>query len=349
MRSDVVAYAAGRIFCSVITFPIINASSLPMQKKLIFLLSLALTLVACGGSDDTDGPNDPGERTVTNSNRNDSRANAAYARLEYPHLKGGSNNIVIIHQASFGVNYSVEWDTDLHPTGWDGEGTLRAQRWSCFRWHNKNSNKSATSRKPRDNSGLPFAEYPNDADLAPQYHFTDDPYWNSGYDHGHVMASADRGYNYNARANEQTFYMTNMQPQVNGFNGGVWVNMEGRLREWNTSNFRDTLYVCKGGTIDHKNNILRTIGSGRNKIPVPKYFFMAVLCKNKDNVNGGYKALGFWVEHKVNYDTDLSKYVVNIDELERLTGIDFFCNLPDNIENAVESLPRENVIKAWKP
>ena len=316
-----------------------------MRKRLIFYLLASLTLVACGGSDD-DGGEGPDARVVTNSNRNDARANAAYARLEVPHLKGGSNNVVIVHQASFGVNYCVEWDTDLHPTGWNGEGTLRSQRWSCFQWHNANSNKDMTSRKPYDNSGQ-FSEYPNDPDLNSAYHFTEDPYWNSGYGHGHIMASADRGYNYNAQANTQTFYMTNMQPQVNGFNGGVWLNMEVQLRNWNTKNFRDTLYIVKGGTIDHKDNILRTIGSGRNKIPVPKYFFMAVLCKNKDAVNDGYKALGFWVEHTANGSTSLSKYVVNIDELERLTGIDFFCNLPDDIENAVESLPRDNVLRAW--
>ena len=63
----------------------------------------------------------------------------------------------------------------------------------------------------------------------------------------------------------------------------------------------------------------------------------------------GYKALGFWVEH-LNVDRSddpLSQYVVNIDELEAKTGIDFFCNLPDEIENQVESVTAKNVIKAW--
>ena len=45
--------------------------------------------------------------------------------------------------------------------------------------------------------------------------------------------------------------------------------------------------------------------------------------------------MGFWIQHKSNVSTDLSPYVVNIDELERLTGIDFFCNLPDDIETYV--------------
>ena len=63
----------------------------------------------------------------------------------------------------------------------------------------------------------------------------------------------------------------------------------------------------------------------------------------------GYKAVGFWMEHLTNYLTalPLSSYAVNISELEKLTGIDFFCNLPDDIENRVETLPIENVCRAW--
>lgn len=131
-----------------------------------------------------------------------------------------------------------------------------------------------------------------------------------------------------------------MQPQVNGFNAQVWANMEKQLRIWDRDDFRDTLYVCKGGTIDKQNQILTVTSKG---LIVPKYFYMAILCKNKL----GYKALGFWIEHEANDDTDLGKYVVSIQDLERKTGIDFFCNLPDNIERRVESLPTDKVRLAW--
>ena len=70
-----------------------------------------------------------------------------------------------------------------------------------------------------------------------------------------------------------------------------------------------------------------------------------MLCKNAQ----GYKAMGFWVEH-INADHShdlLAQYVVNIDELERLTGIDFFCNLVDEEEEKAESESRANIIKAW--
>lgn len=194
----------------------------------------------------------------------------------------------------------------------------------------------------------PFVLYPNNPNLPKEYQFTADPYKNSGYDHGHICPSADRLCSY--QDNYQTFYMTNMQPQNGLFNKEIWAKMEMRARGWNNKTFRDTLYVVKGGTIDKKEHILRTIGSGQNRIPVPKYFFMAILCKNKEAGNGGYKALGFWIaqdEPKSQWDETLQKYVRNIDELEKHTGIDFFCNLPDNIEDAVESIPREYIIQAW--
>lgn len=311
-----------------------------------------MLLASCGN--DVEFNDGSEERSSVNSNCNNTALNPVYGRLEFPRLKGGTNNIVLIHNASFGVNYCVEWDTNLRPEGWDWSndgGTLRSQRWSCYQMHAGNSSS--------DLSRWPDSTYPNDPNLPRDFHFTADPYWNSGYDHGHIFPSADRSYKYNAEANKQTFYLTNMQPQVNGFNAGIWSWMEHRIHgfkkgnveipAWNNKNFRDTLYIVKGGTIDKKDYIIKTIGSGRNRIPVPKYFFMAILCKNKDALNGGYKALGFWIQHQSNMadNPDLKPYVVSIRELERFTGIDFFCNLPDNIENAVETLPKESIIRAW--
>ena len=66
---------------------------------------------------------------------------------------------------------------------------------------------------------------------------------------------------------------------------------------------------------------------------MPGYFFVAMLAVK----NGTYHALGLWFEHKANSDTKLRTYAVTIDQLEQLTGIDFFCNLPDDTENTVES------------
>ena len=291
--------------------------------RLLFPLFAVMLLVAsCAGDDDD---NNSSRTTVKNANANNARQNADLGRLEFPHVKGGSS-VVIVHKCLLnsrtgetGVNYSVEWDA-----------MKRAQRWSCYQMY-ETLREGNTSRYYA-NSKKGEEQYPHDDFLLPDYQLPNDPYWGSGYDHGHICPSADRLSSF--ECNYQTFYLTNMQPQVNAFNANVWANMEGMVRTWNRNSFRDTLYVCKGGTIDDKNNILRYIGTGASQIPVPKYFFMAVLCKNSQ----GYKAMAFWIEHKAGYDDGnaLKQYVISIDELEEKTGIDFFCNLPDDIEDSVE-------------
>ena len=105
----------------------------------------------------------------------------------------------------------------------------------------------------------------------------------------------------------------------------------------NGYSFCDTLYICKGGTIDKSEQVLATIGKG---LIVPKFFFMALLRVK----NGVYNAMGFWIEHKPSNDKRLAKYAVSIKELERKTGIDFFCNLPDDIENVVEEAAVNNTL-----
>ena len=148
------------------------------------------------------------------------------------------------------------------------------------------------------------------------------------------MASADRLYS--RVANEQTFYYSNITPQVNSFNAGIWLELENTLRNyWGRSNsFRDTLYVVKGATI-RNDQINGTIGE--NKIVVPKYNYMAVLSKKADT----YKSIAFWFENRrYNEPYKLKEHALSVAELEEKTGIDFFHNLPDEIESVVEKQKR---------
>ena len=304
-----------------------------MQKKVLKWMLVATIICGAGVftscSNDDDRDNGTTER---NANRNDASMEPALQRLEFPHVKGG-NSRVIIHSNSdqFGINYSVEWDC-----------TKRSQRWSCYQMYASNR-KQNTSRYYSDTN-----QYPLDPDLPAQYYFDYDPFRGSGYDHGHICPSADLLYSKDA--NIQTFYLTNMQPQRHVFNAGIWEKMEEKLRSWIStgSKAEDTLYVCKGGTIDAvagvtDDPILATLSNG---LVVPKYFFMALLRKS----NTGYKALAFWVEHlNEDHSSDpLVDYVISVRELERRTGIDFFCNLPDDIENEVETTTVENIKWLWQ-
>lgn len=298
------------------------------QYNAIRLFVIAATLVfaaSCDDGNDRFGDWETESSTAENVNKNDASVNENLARLEFPKVKGGSGNIIVTHSVDkYGITYSLEWDCNK-----------KSQRWSCFQMHSGYPDNNVGRTVDTQQTG-----YPQDPDIPTEYRFSTDPFWGTGYDHGHICASEDR--QYDKLANTQTFYLSNMQPQRNVFNAGIWLDMERQLQQrWNRSGFRDVLYVVKGGTIDNASQILGYTNTG---LLIPKYFFMAILCKQ----NNKYKALAFLVEHKsVDQPRDLAQYVVSIDYLEQMTGIDFFCNLPDDIEKEVESASKSQILKDW--
>ncbi len=295
------------------------------------MVLLAVVVLTSCGSDDS-------EEVVpkqTNINRNRTDEYPEAGRLEFPKLKT-SNCILLVHKTADkndpdGVNFAVEWDYEK-----------KSQRWTAYQM-TKRTGESHTGRY----YGNP--QYPEDPDLPSSYYWDQDYFYGSGFDHGHVCPSADRLFS--AEANYQTFFLTNMQPQYKNFNGsgdygGIWLTMENKVRQWTPKNTSDTLYVVKGGTIDTvyleggaEDGVLQRIGG---KLIVPKYFFVALLYKNSQ----GYRGLAFWFPHnnEVHGADPLANYALSIDELEARTGIDFFCNLPDDTEAQVErTLP----LNAW--
>ena len=204
-------------------------------------------------------------------------------------------------------NYSMEYNYASNHT-----------RWVAFTFYDKTSEVN-TKRSNAWRSDPFLSEYTNNAL----------DYRGSGYDRGHLVASADRLFS--IPANEQTFYYSNTSPQIHSFNAGIWAALEGRVQDWGRlSAIRDTLYVVKGGTIKN-NQVEGTIGE--SKIVIPKYYFMALLAK-KDTT---YNSIAFWFEHRAYPQPySLTDYTLSVKELEELTGIDFFHNLPDSIEQKVE-------------
>lgn len=292
------------------------------KQKILLLLCLSLGMCCSCGSDSDD--NESTTTTVQNVNRNVSTDQPEVCRLEFPHLNSG-NNVVLIHKVSSspdpdGVNFSVEWDIDK-----------KSQRWTCYQM-----NKGYAGSAGRYN------QFQEDPDLPESYRVNDSYsyYSGSGFQRGHIIPSADR--QYSVAANMQTFYYTNMQPQYPYFNAGAnsdspWLRLENQVRTWTNRRATDTLFVCKGGTIDSESNILMRI---KSTLIVPKYFFVAVLALTKGSTSSedSYAAIGFYIPHdNENHGSDdLSDYAMSIDELEEKTGIDFFCNLPDDVETKVE-------------
>jgi len=147
-------------------------------------------------------------------------------------------------------------------------------------------------------------------------------YKNSGYDKGHLCPAADM--KFSKEAFDETFYTSNISPQKKEFNGGIWNRLENKTRYW-AEKFNG-IYVVTGGVLKQS---LKTIGT--EKVAVPEHFYKILLSEN----NGKYKMIAFLIPNEMS-SKPLYDYVLSVDEIEKMTGIDFFPILPDTIENELE-------------
>ncbi|GGD20106.1 DNA/RNA non-specific endonuclease [Flavobacterium orientale] len=148
-------------------------------------------------------------------------------------------------------------------------------------------------------------------------------YKNSGYDRGHLVPAGDM--KFSKEAFDATFYTSNVTPQLPDFNNGIWNRLEQKVRYW--AQKYDGLYVITGSVLEDN---LPTIG--KEKVAVPNYFYKVLL-----NTSGEKpKMIAFLVPHQES-NRPLYEFVVSVKELEQRTGIDFFYQLPDSIENELEN------------
>lgn len=153
-------------------------------------------------------------------------------------------------------------------------------------------------------------------------------YKKSGYDKGHLCPAGDRKKSFDDYT--ETFFTSNISPQEHEFNSGVWNRLEEKVRYWAIKS--DGLYLVTGGVLSDN---LKTIG--KEDVSVPNYFYKVLLAKD------GSKMIGFLVPHE-NSNKPLYEFVVSVDEIEKMTGIDFYPNLEDTIENQLES---KSDYKGW--
>ena len=145
------------------------------------------------------------------------------------------------------------------------------------------------------------------------------------YARGHQLPSADRQCCYDANA--QTFYGTNMTPQLNEHNEKIWADLESKVRGY--ANTSDTTYVVTGVIVSSSSKKERD--SYGQSVTIPDAYFKAVLKYSKSSTLGAWNAAAFYLEHRA-YSGSVSKeHSMSIDELEEMTGIDFFVNLPAKI------------------
>lgn len=158
-------------------------------------------------------------------------------------------------------------------------------------------------------------------------------YKDSGYDRGHMCPSADM--KWSEQSMHDCFYMTNMCPQDPNLNGGAWKDLEEACRQWAIT--EGSIYIVCGPIYTNEKH--ETIGI-EHSIDVPEGFFKVVLSLN----NSKPKGIGFYYSNNSKAQS-MSNAAVSIDDIEELTGIDFFYNLDDEIENKLES---SYSISSWK-
>ena len=145
------------------------------------------------------------------------------------------------------------------------------------------------------------------------------------YARGHQLPSADRQCCY--EANAQTFYGTNMTPQLNAHNEGIWSELEAKVR--NKAGGSDTTYVVTGVMVSASS--MKERDSNGNSVTIPDAYFKAILRYSKSSTLGTWNAAAFYLEHKSYSESLGKKHSMSIDELEKITGIDFFVNLPAKV------------------
>jgi endonuclease G len=160
---------------------------------------------------------------------------------------------------------------------------------------------------------------------------SDADYKASGYDRGHLAPAADMGWS--TQAMQESFYYSNMSPQLPSFNRGIWKQLEELVRDWAIA--EDTILIITGPIL---RNGLPTIGA--NKVSIPEYYYKAIL----DLSGKTHKGIGFILPNRAGSEP-LQSYTVSIDSLEKVSGLDFYYQLNDLAEYELE---KSACIPCWE-
>jgi endonuclease G len=231
-------------------------------------------------------------------------ASAEGDRIEYAgeaYIAPAGTSGQVIDHGGFLLSYDEEWEQ---------------AEWVAYVLERKNLQQEWTDR-PRD-----FRSDPNVREGSA----TDNDYRGSGYDRGHLAPFAD--FAWNRELAEKTFFLSNISPQARQFNQGVWRELEELTRDW--ANRFKRLYVVTGPVMTEEPK--GTIGRS-NRVAVPAAYFKVLL----DLDDPEQKGIGFVIPNQISFDP-LYDYAMSIDEVEAITGLNFFSELlPVETEAALES------------
>jgi len=216
--------------------------------------------------------------------------------LEIPKSTSGKQGQIIVR-----TGYTLAYDAQTKTPQWVAWELTRAE---------------TEGNEPRTNIFMPDPKFKGE-----QVEHGD--YIRSGYDRGHMAPAGDMRWSKNAM--QESFYMSNICPQNPQLNGGLWNDLENKCRSW--ARKYNKVYIACGPVYQGKGKGY----IGKHRVKVPDAFFKVIL------INDARKtiAMGFFFENET-CTRPLKKYLTSVDQIEQLTGMDFFSALPDDLENRLE-------------
>lgn len=220
-------------------------------------------------------------------------------KYELPHLQSSQPEKIVSH-----TGYTVSFNTDWLIPNWVAY-ELTAEE--------------VQGVEPRGNSFEPDPKIWQSPST--------DEYKNSGYDRGHMAPAADM--KWSKEAMKESFYTSNICPQNKNLNKGDWKDLEEHIRTMATK--YDHIFIACGPIVSAKS---KTIGQSEyfDRVTVPDAFYKVIL----RHTDTEWSAIGFMMPNQAGHKP-LKKYALSVDDVEKITDIDFFVALPDSIEEKVES------------
>ncbi len=205
------------------------------------------------------------------------------------------------HQIISYTQFTLSYNEDHEQAEWAAyeltgeEAVMDMERCDCFRSDRKVKTKSASKRD----------------------------YRYSGFDFGQLCPAADN--NMSKKANRESFRMSNVSPQLPGFNDGVWRSLEEWVRE--QAILHGVVYVVTGPVFSNNLGVL-----GKNNVTIPGYFYKVLLRYDGSKLI----SIAFLIPH-IGSEGNIRDYIVTVNTVESITGLDFFPALDNTIENKIES------------
>ena len=171
--------------------------------------------------------------------------------------------------------------------------------------------------------------------------------YGGGWARGHQLPSADRYYS--SDANRSTYYSTNITPQDYDFNGGIWLDLENKVRSYARAS--DTLYVCTGAKYD-SNSEWSGASQGR-AARVPDAYYKVLLRYKKGDPTGEFSAAAFYLPHSASIaDGNFMDYATTVKDVESKTGEVFFASFAtiygDDLDTTLKKADPETTLANWK-